>query len=129
MKKGYMILAIGYEYNDEGYNITDSYEKPDEVFTDKDKAKEELIKQEIKSYRGSDLSAYMGEDGLEDHLAKGQTVESVTEYLKKEFKLDVDSSERYYEIYIPKEATDEQIKNLMKMVTLRFNELHEININ
>lgn len=61
MKKGYVILEIGWEYNDEYYHTSNNgemYEAPKELYLDKAKAEAECLKREINSFRGQSLGVY-----------------------------------------------------------------------
>jgi hypothetical protein len=100
------------------------YEAPNEVFTDKSLAKTELEKREIESFRGVNLSSYIGEDP-EDYILNGD-VSGFFKYVKDEFNMDI-SDDFYFDV--PNDATDKQIKGLMKLLTLRFHTLKEITIN
>ena len=51
-KKGYMVLEVGWEYNDEGYNNSGGFESPTEVYLDKetaDKAYNKIVLKDAKS--------------------------------------------------------------------------------
>jgi len=128
MKKGYIILEIGWEYNDEYYttgNYGEMYEAPTEVFMDKKLAQAECDKRELESFRGVNLSSYLGED-LDSYLANSASEDDLFKYVKDTF--DVDMEDDFY-FDIPNKATDEQIKGLMEILTLRFHSLKEITIN
>ena len=127
MKKGYVILEIGWEYNDETYHTSNygtTYEAPTTVYTDLEKAKEKAKELEYKSFRGEMIFIYGYE--IEDIL----TVDTATfvkewnEMFNKELDL-----EDYWNDEVPRDATDEQIEKLMEMVNVRFYEVKEIEIH
>lgn len=126
-QKGYMVLEVGYEYNDEYYstgNYGNMYEAPKKVFSNKQAAQEELERQTIEKLKGEDLGRYNG-DGLDGICEKGMQDE-FCKIFKTEFDRDLDDDE--YEIEIPKTATDEQVKKIMECLRLTFFELIEIEI-
>ena len=126
-QKGYIVLEVGYEYNDEYYstgNYGEMYEAPKKVFTDKEKAIIELNEKTINKLRGEDLGRYNG-DGLDGICKKGMADEFAMIF-KSEFNKDIDDDG--YEIEIPKKATDEQIKKLMECLSLAFFELVEVEV-
>lgn len=129
MKKGYVILEVGWEYDDESYSTADTFEAPNEIFLDKKKAETEFIKREIKAYRNSTINHYAGYDGLENYLNQSVSMEELIKYAKDNFDIDMTDEDDYYEFNIPKNATDKQVEGLINMLSLRFNELHEVNIN
>lgn len=128
-KKAYMILEIGWEYNDEYYSTGDgeTYEAPEEIFLDKNKAAEALLKKEIAAYRYSDLQGYIGENDLSDFCEGKTQPEDIFKFFKDEFDDEIDEDD-YYELEVPSNATDAQIKKLLGMLTLRFFKLHTITI-
>jgi hypothetical protein len=124
-KKGYIVLEIGWEYNDEYYstgNYGEMYEAPSEIFIDKDKAKAEWLKKEIASLKGVNLMNYIGEQDLTDYLTTDE--ETFEKFLKDTWNLELDD----YEIEIPQKAKDEDIIKLIGLISLRFFKLHEITI-
>lgn len=129
-QKAYTVLEIGWEYNDEYMhtgNDGDTFVAPSEVFLDKEKAEAEWLKKEIDAFRGQELAMYIGEQDLSHYLVDGVSEEEFIKFIKETFDIEVDIDD-YYEIYIPKTATDEQIKELINLMTLRFYKLHELTI-
>lgn len=126
--KIYTILKIGYEYDDETYhtgNYGESYEQPSKYYTDLEKAREIRNKLEIKEFKGLYLGHYMYD--VEDYLDKtNTTINDFFDFLNQEFNLNV-TVEDNSDITIPNNATDEQIEKLMKMITLRFYKIGELN--
>ena len=127
-KKGYIVLEVGYEYNDEYYhtgNYGATYEAPEKVFTDKEKANDELKQKTFEKLRGGeDLGRYNGDwldgickDGMQDEFAK---------IFKEEFDIDV---EKKYEAVVPKKATDEQLMKIIECLDLEFFELVEVELD
>ena len=85
MKKGYVILEVGWEYNDEYYstnNNGDTYEAPNEVFFDKTKAEQEMEKRQIKSYKENHLMSYFGEEKTKIYDKNIKINESVNTMIK-----------------------------------------------
>lgn len=128
MQKGYIILEVGWEYDDSYYstnNYGNTYEAPTEIFLNKEAAEKELLKQECESYRGTALSAYFGEDGIGEHLTC--EFSELADYCKKTFNITISEDDLDF-LEVPKKATDKQIEGLLKLISLRFNELHEVEI-
>lgn len=126
-KIGYLVLEVGYEYNDEYYstgNYGTTYEAPKKVYTDKKKAEKILKKKTYESLRGADLGRYGG-DGLTGICKKG--MEDEFEGTFKELFPDKKFEE--WEIEIPKEATDEQLSKLFEFLKLEFFELVEVELD
>lgn len=131
MKKGYVILEIGWEYNDEYYstgNNGDMFEAPKEVYLSKEKAEAECLKREIESFRGQSIGVYFS-DG-EVSLKTGVKMEQLIKFMKDNFDREYSEDNYDYSYYdIPKNATDEQIKEMMKLIDVQFHTLSEITIN
>lgn len=126
-KIGYLILKVGYEYNDEYYhtgNYGTTYEAPEKVYTDKKKAEKILRKKTFESLRGEDLGRYGG-DGLTGICKPG-----MEDDFEKTFKeLFPDNKFKDWEIEIPKEATDKQLSMLLDCLELEFYELVEVELD
>lgn len=119
-------MQVGFDYNDEYYSTASygtTYDAPDKVFTDKEKAILELDRQSIEMIRKEDLSGYGG-NGISGICKNGMQDEFIKIY-KEEFGRDVEDS---YDYKIPKSATDEQIKKVMECLSLKFYELVEVDI-
>ena len=130
-KVAYTVLEIGWEYDDESYhtgNYGETYEAPNEIFLDKEKAKAEWLKREIKAYKGNNLAQYTNGDDFASLLVRGVDEDDVIKLFKEAFDIDLDLEDNYYEIEVPSSANDEDIAKLISMTTLRFNKLHEITI-
>lgn len=125
-KKGYIVLEVGYEYNDEYYSTEgDRYEAPKKVFVDKEKATVELNKKLFERLRGEDLGRYNG-DGLRGVCKKGME-DDFCRIFKEEFDMDI--SDEDYEYEIPKKATDEQLAKILECLDLDFFELVEVELD
>lgn len=125
-KVAYMILEIGWEYNDEYYhtnNNGETYEKPNVIFLDEKEAKVELLKRERKEFKGKTLGSYIYE--LNRQLTKGTTEEDVKDYFMKTWNEDIDDEQ----FEIPSKATDAEIDGLLKLIKIRFFILHKVKIN
>jgi hypothetical protein len=125
MNKGYVILEVGYEYNDEVYstgNYGEQFEAPNEVYTDKDKAKAEMSVRANKQLRGLSLAHYGY--GLDEITNDEQ--ELIT-FFKDEFNIEVDD-EDFYDMDVPSSATDEQLEKLQGLLTLKFFRLKEVEL-
>ena len=127
-QKGYIVLEVGYEYNDEHYhtgNYGNTYDAPDKVFLDKEKATIELDNQTFAKLRGEDLERYNG-NGLKGICKKGM-VDEFCKVFKEEFGIDMD--EDGYDIEIPESATNEQLAKVLDCLQLEFFKLVEVEIN
>jgi hypothetical protein len=121
-EKGYVVLEVGYEYNDEYYhtgNNGETYEAPKKVFINKDKAEIELHKKNMEHLRGLDLGRY----GyiLEDICKKGKAKK--LEKICEQLEINIEEGDD-----IPKDATDEQINEILKCLDLEFFTLVEVEI-
>ncbi|MEK6829499.1 MAG: hypothetical protein AABY15_05180 [Nanoarchaeota archaeon] len=120
-KKGYVIQKLGYEYNDETYyRPQDGGGTPEIVLTDEVMAKKRMMELEIKEWRGQSIGNYgYGLDEIaEDELEFEKALKAIG--LDPEDGWDLD---------IPKTATDEQIKRLIKASRVRFYEIVEVDID
>lgn len=125
-KKGYIVLEVGFEYDDESYSTGSygtTYEAPKKVFTDKENAIVELNKKTFEKLRGEDLGRYGG-DGLDGICNRGMSDE-FSKICKEEFDINTDD----YEIEIPEDATDEQLIKITKYLKIKFFELVEIDLD
>lgn len=125
-QKGYIVLEVGFEYNDEYYhtgNYGATYEAPKKVFTDKEKAMVELHKKTFEKLRGEDLSRYNG-DGL-----GGICKEGMQDEFCRIFKEEFDKDAEEWELEIPKKATDEQLMKIIECLDLEFFELVEVELD
>lgn len=125
-QKGYIVLEVGYEYNDEYYstgNYGDMYEAPKKVFLDKEKAAVELRTKTLEKLRGEDLGRYNG-CGLEGICKKGMQNE-FCRIFKEEFGKDTER----WEFEIPEKATDEQLTKIIECLDLDFFELVEVELD
>lgn len=125
-QKGYIVLEVGFEYNDEYYHTGSygaTYEAPKKVFTDKEKAMVELHKKTFEKLRGEDLSRYNG-DGL-DGICKEGMQDEFCRIFKEEFDKDAEE----WELEIPKKATDEQLMKIIECLDLEFFELVEVELD
>lgn len=125
MKKGYVILEIGYEYNDEIYhtgNYGESYEAPNKIYTDKVKADADLVTKNLEKFKGLELGYYCyGIDEI-THDEQG-----LIDFLNNELKMNVKEDE-FWDVHLPNDMTDEQCKALMKLINLEFYTIHEVEI-
>jgi hypothetical protein len=125
-KKGYVVLEVGYEYNDEYYhtgNYGTTYEAPKKVFISHEKAEEEFIRLTTNKLRGEDLGRY-GEEGVRG-ICKDGKADEFMEIFRREFDKVIDE---YDEIAIPQKATDEQLAMIIECLEIEFFEIVEIEI-
>jgi hypothetical protein len=125
-KKGYLVLEVGYEYNDEYYhtgNYGTTYEAPKKAFMDKEKAILELHSKTMEFLRGEDLGRYGG-NGLEGICKKGMQDE-FCKIFKEEFGQEVED----WEIEIPEDATDEQLMKIIECLKIEFFKLVEVELD
>jgi hypothetical protein len=125
-EKGYLVLEVGYEYNDEYYstgNYGTTYEAPKKVFLNEETAMAELKQKTFEKLRGEDLGRYGG-DGL-DGICKKNTQDEFSKICQEEFGIDTDE----YDIEIPKDATDEQLMKIIECLKLEFFKLVEVELN
>jgi len=121
--KGYIVLSVGYEYDDEFYhtgNYGKTYDAPQKAYVNKDRAYEECKKQTFDKLRGEDLS-YYGGNGLKG-ICKKNMIDRFIQVMREEFDLDADD----YQLKIPKTATDEQLEKVCECLSLEFFEVVEI---
>ena len=124
-QKGYIVLEVGYEYDDEFYstgNYGETYEAPNKVYLSQEKAIIELKKQTMEKMRGEDLSRYNG-NGLEGICKKGMQ-DQFCKIMNEEFELNAED----WELDIPKTATDEQLEKIIECLELEFFKLVEIEL-
>ena len=125
MSKGYIVMQVGFDYDDECYstgNYGTTYDAPDKVYLSKEKAIAELDRQTIEKLRGENLGHYNG-NGLEGICKKGK-IDEFIKIFKEEFDVDVNNDSEK----VPKTATDEQIRKVMECLSLEFYELMEVEI-
>lgn len=125
-QKGYIVLEVGFEYNDEYYstgNYGTTYEAPKKVFLNEETAMTELRQKTFEKLRGEDLGGY-GENGLES-ICKKNMQDEFSKICQEEFDIDTDE----YYIEIPKTATDEQLSKLVECLKINFFELIEVDLD
>jgi hypothetical protein len=125
-KKGYIVLEVGFEYNDEYYstgNYGTTYEAPKKVFLNEETAMVELRQKTFEKLRGEDLGRYGG-DGLDGICKKGMN-DVFSKICQEEFDIDTDE----YDIEIPKTATDEQLMKIIECLKLEFFKLVEVDLD
>lgn len=125
-KKGYIVLEVGFEYDDESYNTGNygtTYEAPNKVFLDEEKAMAEFKQKTFEKLRGEDLGRYGG-DGLDGICNKGMNDE-FSKICKEEFGIDTDD----YDIEIPEKATDEQLGKILECLKIKFFEIVEVDLD
>lgn len=121
-KNGYIIQELGYEYDDERYNRTEGG-TPQLVVTDEVVAKKKMMELEISRWRGQNIGNY-GYDI--DEIARDS---KNTAELEKALELVGIDIENLYDSEISIDATDEQIRNLIRLSNIRFYEIVEIEID
>jgi hypothetical protein len=107
MPKVYIIQELGQEYNDEYYSINDKG-TPEKVFFNKQRAEEEFYKLEIERWKGLDLYQYDYET---------YDYEEIIPYYNSIFKKNI---QEHYDLTIPDDVTDEQIKEFIKTCKSRY---------
>lgn len=123
-KKGYIVLEVGFEYDDEYYstgNYGPMYEKPKKIFLNKEKAVEVWKKESVKKLRGLTLGLYF-QDGGRDMFNKG--MQDKGEQIMQELGIDQED----WEMEIPKTATNEQLEQLLECLKIEFFKVAEIDI-
>lgn len=122
-QKGYVVLEVGYDYNDEVYhtgNYGAMYEAPNKVYLDKDIAEEEVVKRTCEKLRGLPLGAYGY--GIEE-IAKKGCVERLSQ-ICEEIGFNIEDGDD-----VPKKATDKQLQNILELIDLEFFTIVEVEIN
>lgn len=125
-KKGYLVLEVGWEYNDEYYhtgNYGTTYEAPNKVYLDWDEAEKEYKKKNFEMLITERLSKYTS-GGWEELCEKGMADQFRT-LLLTEFEIDVEDD---YDFRIPKTATEEQLTKILECLKVKFFEIVEIEI-
>jgi len=108
MPKVYIIQANGEEYNDECY-VLNKEGTPAKVFLNKERAEEEeFYKLEIERWKGLDLYQYDYER---------YDYEELIPYYNSMFKTNITET---YDLTIPNDATNEQIKEFIKTCKSRY---------
>jgi len=119
-KIGFVIQEIGYEYNDEYYYRGESGGgTPKKIILNEATAKLKLLELEVEKWRGEDIGYYGGD------ISELSNNEEEFEDALREIGIDPNDDWR---LRIPKEATDEQIKNLIKYSYIRFYEIVEVEV-
>jgi len=121
-KKGYIVLEVGFEYDDQYYstgNYGAMYEKPSKLFLDKEKAIVFCKKESIKKLSGLYLGLY-SEEGV-DSLIKSGMMEKFDQIME-ELGLDKD------DFQIPTTATYEQLEQIFDCLKIEFFKVAEIEI-
>jgi hypothetical protein len=117
-RKGYVIQALGYEYNDEVNHIPEcGGGNPVAVYFDKELAKKKMMQLEIQSWR-EEIIGYYGY-GIKE-IAK-----SYSEFDNILSSMGIDEDDLYND-KLPESATDEQIIQLINASNLRFHEIVEV---
>jgi len=119
-KKGYVIQKIGYEYNDETYyRPEDGGGNPVVVITDEFIAKKRWLELEVEAWREQRIGYYG--DGLDDIAENEREFENALEAIGVDYN-------SFWDIKIPKTATDDEIKRLIKASKVRMYEIIEVDI-
>lgn len=121
-KKGYVVLEVGFEYNDEinhtgNYGAT--YEAPNKVFLSKEKAEAQVKIQTFEKLRGLDLGSYCY--GLKEITKKGKM--DILLGISEEMGIEIEEGGA-----IPEEATDEQLEKILNCITLEFFTMVEVEL-
>lgn len=120
VKKGYVIQQLGYEYNDETYyRPEDGGGNPVVVIIDEATAKKRMMELEIKQWKTESIGHHC--------YSWDEIAEDENEFEKALEAMGMDPEDDY-DLNIPKDATDEQIKRLIKASTLRFYEIIEVDV-
>lgn len=119
-KKGYVIQRVGYEYDDETYSrAQDGGGNPVIVMTDEVEAKKRMMELEIEAWRGQSIGHY-GYDA--DEVAADEA-----EFQRALEAMGLEADD-LWDVEIPKTATDDQIKRLIKSSKIKFYEIVEVKI-
>jgi len=127
MTKAYIVATTGYEYNDEGYspagNYGTLYEDLSDAYADKDVAEaiqlektEDKVREVAGDHYGFGQYCYDGEIG-------GVYEETLNEIFGEGY-----ADDNEYRLYIPEDATPEQITVVAKLLGNEFYEVIEIEI-
>jgi len=117
-KKGYVVQAIGYEYNDEYYYRGESNSGiPQIVFFNEVKAMKKLAELEIQAFKGERLGYYQVDEYIDDEALYREAL--------NELGIDPDGDWR---VDVPKDASDSAIKKLIKATSIRFHEIVEVDV-
>ena len=131
MGKAYIILEVGWEYDDEYYytgNYGDAtYEAPKEIFLDVVKAKEEWLKREIKSFRQNEIIDYVGREDESYYVGSNYSLDDILSYAVAHFGFE-ESSEDLWDLKITDKHSDELVADFIKMFKFRFHHLNEVEI-
>jgi hypothetical protein len=123
--KAYIVQEVSYEYNDE-INCMSEGGKPEMIFVKKAKAEEHCLMLNIKMFKGLNLREYCY--SIDDILKNGVSDEQFIKKFKNIFGRTIDIDLDNDEGQIPDDATIEQIKKLLELITLRFYTVEECEI-
>jgi len=119
--KAYVIFEKGFEYNDEVYSETESGGgNPQKVTFSKEDAKKLVMELNRKELRGCDIRNYTYD--LDD-LCDPVKLKAVFE--KNGWQWD----DEHYDIRVPNDATDAQVDEISKMVSLSFYDYQEVDLD
>lgn len=117
----YVVFEKGFEYNDEIYHEADvNGGAPKRVTFSKDDARRLVDELNRKSIRGCDIRNYAYD--IED-LCDPLKLEAF--FIKHGWKWDEDM----YDVCIPEEATDEQLDELLDIISLSFFDYQEVELD
>ena len=128
MTKAYMVATVGYEYNDEGYspvgNYGTMYERINDVYSDRDVAESmqlEYTKDKVREVAGDHY-------GFGQYAAWGNVIGGVYNESLEEIFGEGYADNNEYRLFIPEDATPEQITAVAKLLRDEFYEVVQIEI-
>ncbi len=117
----YVVFEKGFEYNDEVYHEAEvNGGAPKRVTFSKDDANRLVVELNRKSIRGCDIRSYAYD--IED-LCDPLKLEEL--FTKNGWKWDDDM----YDVFIPEEATDNQLDELLEIISLSFFDYQEVELD
>lgn len=125
--KSYILMEKGYEYDDNYYNPVDGG-IPKKVFFDIKDAEAEHLKLEIKNFKNTDITSYMYD--IEDYLNVSKEVfENYINSLNEKYGKPNKKAWESGEFQLNESATEEEAKKYFDMISLRFFEISEVEVD
>lgn len=126
--QAYVIMKKGFEYDDNIYNESDGGE-PKKIFFSKKDADEEASKLNIEEIKNCDIHdyAYDIEDIINDPEKTSEYLKSLNEKYGK--PTPKNKWEDFGEYQLNPKATDEEAKEYLSMIKIRFFEIKKVDID
>jgi len=127
--KAYVIMEKGFEYDDSIYNPTEGG-TPRKVIFGKKEAEEKMQELEIEAIKSLDITHYTYE--LEDALsADSEEVKNYLNSLNEKYGTPEPKNrwDEFGEYQLNPKATDEESEKFLSMISIRFYEVREVEVD